>query len=361
MRNHSQYLDGIRGLAALSIVVLHTWLYADPETKGGFFDLAFHELRLGLICFFVLSGYLLYRGFIKERAPDTKQYFKRRFYRILPAYYVSMVGAFIIMGLVAPERLPEAVYWPVFLVFGQNFFDATVGTVNPPTWTLAIEMSFYIVLPFIGYCALRLARTLGGQILIPVGLLAFGVGFNYWFASQGTMPRVLVFSLPTMIYYFAAGMAAAVVQRYCRVAIAPALYLIGGAAFISLNIYLHQNADPIWIKTFRDLPAALGFALIILSLPKKREAGRGWQTLAFFGLTSYGMYLWHMPILIALSNLSLLPESVPLALLIALPLSCLFGALSWYWVEKPFIERSTSRRARRKESSGRSAPATLTS
>ena len=64
-------LDGLRGLAALSVVGFHVWLYRPDRVTGErteFGDRVFFELHLGLICFFVLSGFLLYRGLL--RRPD---------------------------------------------------------------------------------------------------------------------------------------------------------------------------------------------------------------------------------------------------------------------------------------------------
>jgi peptidoglycan/LPS O-acetylase OafA/YrhL len=349
--NHSRYLDGMRGLAALSIVVLHTWLYADQDKTGGAFEFTIHELRLGLICFFVLSGFLLYRSWLSDKKPNTKKYFKKRLYRILPAYYVAMIGAFIIMAIFAPERLPDVIYWPAFLIFGQNFFNETIATVNPPTWTLALEMSFYLILPLLGLAAIRLGKKLTIQMSIPFILIVFGIGFNYFFASQGDMPRVIAFSLPTMIYYFACGMACAVAAHYWRAKVTPSVYLVLGVSMLALNILMNLAGSTILNETFRDLPAAIGFALIILSLPQKESTSSVWRSLGFLGLVSYGIYLWHMPLLIALSNANLLPASWLLALLIVVPISVALGTLSWFLVEKPFILRSSARPKQPKASS----------
>lgn len=347
MPGHSLYLDVMRGMAALSIVVLHTWLYADAKKTDTFSDLAFHELRLGLICFFVLSGYLLYRAWL-VKSPGMKHYFSRRFARILPAYYVSMIGAVIIMAIFAPARLPKTELLPLFLVFGQNFSQSTLATVNPPTWTLVIEMSFYLVLPLLGLLALSFKRRLAWQLLIPSSLIIFSLSLNLFFALSGGMPRLLVYSLPALFYYFAAGMLAAVASVYLHKYSGKVIYLLAGLFLIGINIYLHLQANIVLNSTVRDLPAALGFALIIFSLPQKESTASVIKPLAWLGLISYGVYLWHMPILIALSNTTLWRESLWPALLMVVPLSILFGALSWYLIERPFL---TSPKDRRKSSS----------
>src|ERR687887_318648 len=96
-------LDGLRGLTALSVVCFHVWLYRFPDPthvrRTGALDDVLSDFRLGLILFFVLSGYLLYRAFARAalrggvplegaRSP------RRRAARILPAYYLAMLGTF---------------------------------------------------------------------------------------------------------------------------------------------------------------------------------------------------------------------------------------------------------------------------
>src|SRR5438067_3573658 len=99
-------LDGLRALAALSVVCFHVWLYRFPDPtrvrRAGPLDDVLSDFRLGLILFFVLSGYLLYRGFARaallgERPPDLGRYARRRAARILPAYYVAMLGSFALL------------------------------------------------------------------------------------------------------------------------------------------------------------------------------------------------------------------------------------------------------------------------
>src|SRR3954451_7878504 len=94
-------LDGLRGLAALAVLVFHCWLYTmvvpDAGRPVSGLDLGYSNLRLGLVLFFVLSGFLLYgpwvRAALEDRAaPRVAPYFKRRALRVLPAYYLSLVG-----------------------------------------------------------------------------------------------------------------------------------------------------------------------------------------------------------------------------------------------------------------------------
>src|ERR1700750_3385474 len=91
-------LDGPRALAALSVVCFHVWLYRFPDPtrirQSSLFDNVLSDFRLGLILFFVLSGYLLYRGFARaaltcEARVYLRSYARRRVARIVSAYWAA--------------------------------------------------------------------------------------------------------------------------------------------------------------------------------------------------------------------------------------------------------------------------------
>src|SRR4051812_24757077 len=126
-------LDGFRGVAALSVLVFHVWLLSpeDPafNARHGIAAKAAHEGRLGLFLFFVLSGCLLYRpitaaGLDGTPMPSLRVYGWRRAARILPAYYVALAGAVLLLwharGTPGVSLPPAGKLW-LFAVFGQNF------------------------------------------------------------------------------------------------------------------------------------------------------------------------------------------------------------------------------------------------
>src|SRR4051812_38942521 len=142
-RTRTAGLDGLRAVAALSVLCLHVWLYGQPNPdsprRSGLLDSAVFEFRLGLVFFFVLSGYLLYRAFAgaalqREQRVDVARYARRRFARIVPAYWLAMAGAIALLWGArgsAGVRLPPAEALPLFAVFGQNYSHATFFTLNP--------------------------------------------------------------------------------------------------------------------------------------------------------------------------------------------------------------------------------------
>ena len=113
-------LDGLRGLAALSVLGYHAWLYTTPRVSTGARDSTWEyvvgEMRLGLVLFFVLSGFLLYGPWIaaalgERPRPALWGYLRRRAARVLPAYYLALVGSIVLLWGASGTpgvRLPSA-------------------------------------------------------------------------------------------------------------------------------------------------------------------------------------------------------------------------------------------------------------
>ena len=356
-------IDGLRGVAALSVFAFHAWLYTRANVRAAGsdsgLDSALGELRIGLVLFFVLSGFLLFGPWVAARlqrtrqAPHTATYFAHRIGRIVPAYYVAIIGSALLLWPLAGEpgvRLPPLEQLPLFFLFAQNQSAETVMTLDPPMWTLAVEASFYAVLPLIGWAALRSPATRLGQSLAPAALLLAGLVFNALLAKQDLPAITLSKSLPAMAPYFAAGMLAAVWISGRRPTPRAALLLFAGAGVLVIgDAWVHANLvsgsdRALRMRVVRDLPAAAGFAAIVALAAARPPRLLGWKPLAFTGLVSYGLYLWHVPVLIAMRAAGVLPMSTVGAIATALPVSILLGWLSFRLIERPAI--AWSRRTR---------------
>ena len=161
-------LDGLRGLAALGIVLLHVWMFdhgdAGRPPKGPA-DLVIGELRLGVPLFFVLSGFLVFRPWAAAAldgrpAPRPGRYVLRRAARIVPAYWAALAAAFV--GL---------------RVVDHPLLEATAKQdLDPPMWTLGVEVSFYAILPLVGWAATRIGRRRGARPACAAGCWPAGRG-----------------------------------------------------------------------------------------------------------------------------------------------------------------------------------------
>jgi len=352
----SAALDGLRGIAALSVFGFHAWLYTLPAVRaaagrGAFPGALFAELRVGLVLFFVLSGFLLFRPWVAARSdpartPRAAVYGLHRLARIVPAYYVAILGSVILLWPLAGEpgvRLPPVAQLPLFLVFAQNLSPQTVLTLDPPMWTLAVEAAFYVVLPLLGWLALRSGPTRVRQALVPCAAIAGGLLFNALLARQEVPGQTLAKSLPAMLPYFALGMLAAVlIDRRTPSRRLAAGLLAAGLVLVVADGWLHAHAiagsgAALRLRIIRDLPAAVGFAAIVAVVSARPPRALGWRPLAWVGGISYGLYLWHVPALLVLRADGLMPVSPLGAFAVGLPLSLLLGWLSWRFVEAPAI------------------------
>ena len=364
-------LDGLRGLAALSIFVFHGWLYTMPEPsatdRSTVGDYAVHELRLGLVLFFVLSGFLLSRPWFaaalgERRPPDVGRYVRTRAARILPAYYVALAGSVLLLwGLQGTPglRLPPAAELPLFVVFGQNLSPASVMKLNPPMWSLAVEVSFYAVLPAIGWLALRLPRRRRSLAIVPLALLAVGLLYNWTIAGQG-LSMTFSKTLAAMLPYFALGMLAALIAHGRTIDMGMKRLLVtAGVALVVVDAFAKAAAPArgvdvtMLFSIMRDLPSAAGFAIIVGAFsiaPRSRVLGG--RVLPAMGIISYGFYLWHVPVLLVMRGYGLLPLDPFLGTAVALVPSLTLAALSWFVCERPVL-RWSARRERRKAGEAR--------
>ena len=228
--------DGLRAIAALSIVVYHV----------DFYHLSSHQqhalvaqLRFGVWVFFALSGFLLYRGWANAHldgkpAPMIGEYFRNRVLRIYPAYWVALI--FFVAIHDAPLNAAAGLK-PVIEQFTLTQVYTTVADTFrglPQTWSLAVEVSFYLALPFYALAMRALARRLGRK----AEYAGFGALVLIWLvwttATRGN--SIDQQWLPNFTMAFGVGMLMAVVATDSEGAYRPAAgrQVAGGARGLGL-------------------------------------------------------------------------------------------------------------------------------
>src|SRR6478736_1000457 len=193
-------------------------------------DRSIGELRIAVELFFVLSGFVLAQPWIRGRAPDLGRYAVRRFARIAPAYWVAVLGSLALLHGTGHGRDIPLHDLPKFMLFLSNVFPETRNQLDPPLWSLHIEVSFYVVLPLIGLALLRAKRPW----IVCLSFIAAGLAWT----TVGTIhawPPEATWTLPTYLGAFAAGILAATLS--VRPRLAPALVALGTVAVVANAVW----------------------------------------------------------------------------------------------------------------------------
>lgn len=339
-------LDGLRGLAAAAVVLLHVWMFsgAHQAQQSELVDTVVGAMGLSLMMFFVLSGLLVATPWIRagaddRPAPDLWRYTVRRAARILPAYWLCLAGSFLLMRAIDHPLGVSLGELPLFAVFAQNQFTATAGQLNPPLWSLGVEVAFYVALPLFGLALIAAIRRFGrgGALLVAGAMIAVGLIWTAAVHRSGDDPT-LVAALPTYLPIFACGIAtAALLHRRTIARPARTLLLVAGAGLVYLDGSWHAEATGTLGHVLRDLPAGVGFAMIAAAVVQGPAKILGSLPLRRLGDYSYGIYLWHMPVLYFLHATDRWPESPWTAYAYVLGIATVLGAASWYLVERHVV------------------------
>ena len=361
-------LTGLRGLAALGVLLFHSFLLAgSPGSVPAPLSWLFRIGWSGVDIFFTLSAFLLTMPFVAARAageapPALRNYWRHRAWRVLPAYYVQLV----ILFALSLAGMKAAGYWQPpgaagLAVNALFLYDLVplVGPAVPPWWTLPVEMGFYLVLP--AFVPLLTPRRWPWLLAAIVASLAW----RWWILSAGfgaVEAAVWANHLPGRLHQFLLGMLAAWVfvrwrllfqrwtplQRDMVAGLAAIAFLASPVLALPSLGQLYTGLPSIEPLLFGwHLIAGVLVSLMLVALasgPSRlgRLLSAGW--LQVLGLVSYSLYLWHYPVLLALREALGGYGAVKLEfwpfLFHALLFSLLAAAASWWLVERPAQRRS---------------------
>ncbi|TMK40754.1 MAG: acyltransferase [Actinobacteria bacterium] len=364
--------DAMRALAALSIFAYHCayQLHGFSGPAGRYLA----QLNIGVPVFFLISGFLLYRPFVRarrdhDRRPSLRAYAVRRAARIVPTYWVALPIIAVWLGLSAQVFTPEGVL--TNFGFGQLYRSSTLTGGVGQAWTLDIEVTFYALLPLVAVLVRRVAARRGSllssELAMCGALFAAGVGWQVLItqtigpAQASFFPLLL--ALPGWLDHFAIGMALAVlsVAREGRGLPAPGrllqrqpwLWWLGAAAAYygaaRPGVLGHGRTLPLLgVHELRLAAAAciLAPALGVTARPHPFQRALGWRPLLWVGQVSYGLYLWHLVMVRKLDDAGL-PQAIgrPTYIAAALAAALAAAAASFYLVERPIL-RLAHRRTR---------------
>ncbi len=162
LRHDFPVLDTMRALGALAVLTTHAAFWAGAYTGRGVLGTVLARMDIGVAIFFVLSGFLLARPHFSRAAgglgaPGVGRYLWKRFLRIMPLYLVTVALA---LAFVVQKRDLNFLGWVRTLSMTNTFFDASLPDGLTQMWSLAVEVTFYLVLPLLMLVAVGRRRRL---------------------------------------------------------------------------------------------------------------------------------------------------------------------------------------------------------
>lgn len=359
--HHYPMIDLLRGFAALSVIVYHVVDHIQWKNfpLGGIAGDWFRVGWMSVDLFFVISGFVIVLSAVKsyERTESVRmfrlQYLRRRLTRIMPLHYLT-AGVFVMF------IVPELLFVPrikmhvlTHALFIHNWHPATIGSINGPNWSLGVEIQFYLIVMLaagwlsrvrpvvlVGSCAVVSWAWRGAAYGLFHDQIKFGNNLTWMYSSQ-------VFGMLDLFSW--GGAFALLVARDHDSRLQSKLkhwWVWAGLACLAAVplMKVYWTYAEFWtipaMVTFWRTPEGLVWALVLAAACGIGN-GRISQLAAplrYFGTISYGIYLWHLPVILSLKKTYIVnhPQTF---LAYTIVLTCICASASWHFFEKPFLNR----------------------
>ncbi len=321
---HRPGLDGVRGLAIVLVLLFHS------EVPG-----FFSSGTIGVTVFFTLSGFLITALLLDEHIGSQRiallAFFRRRAFRLFPAL-LMLVAVLVSISMVAGDWLVNPSDVPLVLFYVGNWAQVSGGDLAGlnHAWSLAVEEQFYLLWPLVAIVCLRLSKHLlltaaiagaSASVLVRLAVWDDGLGSAHVYYGSDTRADGLLIgcALAIAMHGRKAGRARPRLATTAAIMLM-AMSLVAGTAFHLL------------VPTL----ASLMTAVMVWAISRGDYAG--WLSLAPFtwlGKRSYGLYLWHWPVAVAVNRIDGIDW--PHRLLLVCTLSLPIVIFSWHFVEQPCL------------------------
>lgn len=381
-RTRLDYIDGLRGLAVLMVIITHTW------TTNGAPALSFHIHHhsivlaalpavgyIGVDLFLVLSGFCLAYPFMRN--PNYRgritvaEFWKRRYLRIAPAYYVSIALVFVFYIVVGHflhshptymhashadefNRPPPIAEILPHLVFIHNLSVAHFFTINGAYWSLGLEFQLYFAFPLLLELCVRWGvwkTVLSALALQAIYSTIVCTGPGAHLPLSETVLNKAVFG---RLYEFSAGIVAAYIvsrpadeYRWLRNRVGLCL-----SAIVLTTAFVMATGQMFQYQPVIDILWPTGFAMLVCCGAQhgsRRHGFLSYRPLVRIGEQSYSIYLVHLPLIVLESivlEVKLRPGSAFIVGMLSIPVIIGIGVVFYRLVEHPFLEIAQRSRAR---------------
>jgi len=367
---HIPVLDGVRGVAILLVLIFHFSVYGHGLVPSGLFiDRLYYRVAgagwIGVDLFFVLSGFLI-TGILYD-AKQSQHYFRnfyaRRVLRIFPLYYGALIVFLVVLPWLRPDHSELSSmardgvwYWSYLsnVKFAQDGWPQ-FGAIGH-FWSLAVEEQFYLLWPALVLALTRRQLQIACLVCVIAALLV-----RVALIAQGNNTAAFVLT-PARIDALAVGAYLAVTARGPEGLLRLSRLALPAVALLSLSVLIifvmrqgFAGYDPV-VSTIglTILACFFGAVLVVaLTLPRGSLVARAFSSsfLSFFGRYSYGIYVFHHPLLFfkaGIIPLAIVPGLFGSQLLrqlvflvVATAVSVAIAFLSWHLFEKQFLKLKT--------------------
>jgi peptidoglycan/LPS O-acetylase OafA/YrhL len=349
-------LDGLRAIAVLAVIAYH--LNFDWAAGG----------LLGVTVFFVLSGYLITDLLIAEFVTTDRIKFKnfwiRRARRLLPAMFTMLLVVITWVTVFKPsmlDRLEEDTVAAILYVSNWWYIFQDLSyfeSFGPPSllthfWSLAVEEQFYILWPLLIVLVLKLKVKEGSLFsIILLGAIASAAAMTMLY-EPGTDPSRVYYGTDTRVFSLLLGASLAVIWPSRRLStnlpseIRWKLDFVGLFA-LAFIFYMFWGTDQYQDFLYQGGMVAMSVAsmlvvAVIVHPSSKLNTILSFKPLRWIGVRSYGIYLWHFPVIVLTSPQwgADAPSLVRTSLQVILILT--FASLSWTFIENPIRKGALTR------------------
>jgi peptidoglycan/LPS O-acetylase OafA/YrhL len=373
--------DGLRAIAVMSAILEHVGFVSGAEfSKHSWYAPLVARLEIGPAIFFMISGFLLYRTFsaaaFAQRSPTRpRRFFRRRALRIVPAYWIALTATLLFhhattvrtgldggfRGFTAMQLLS---IYSLTQIYSQHWFYGGMSQ----SWTLAVEITFYLMLPAYALLMRKLGagRDADARLRLELSgaaaLYLVSVAWRTLVFYGGVLPLISQHWLPGYLDIFGFGMALAAVHAWsmqtgghiailewlgrradlclaiavgCYLVVALALNLPRGLVEVTGGRAYARNVLHGLVAVFVLIPAVFG--------PQDTSLFRRflrWRPVVYVGLVSYGVYLWHNNFLEQArewAGFPLFHGSFVMLLTITVAWGVLVASASYFLVELPIL------------------------
>ncbi|WP_458316828.1 acyltransferase family protein [Mycolicibacterium brisbanense] len=312
-------LTGIRAVAAMLVVLTHA-AYTTGKYGQGYLGLVYSRAEIGVPIFFVLSGFLLFRPWVKAAAtdgewPSVRRYAWHRVRRIMPAYVVTVLIAYVLYHFRTAGPNPGHTWYGLFRnltltqIYTDNYLFAFLHQGLTQMWSLAVEAAFYVVLPLLAYLLLVvLCRRRWRPGLLLAGLVVLAAVSPVWLTivhRTTGLPDGARLWLPTYLAWFVAGMVLTVLMQLNVRAYAMACLPVAAVSYFIVSTPLGGAPTTSPAGLGEALAKTVFYAVIAALMVAPPALGdRGWyvrllasRPMVFLGEISYEIFLIHLIIM----------------------------------------------------------------